>query len=168
MALHVTSTTDHRTGALQVWLACALLLTLACGRADVRPEDSTKEGLRVSIVVHPFAAADSAPAPWHPSVLADSLAIRLNRMRGLQARTLTAGDRRHADFTLRGAVGRRDGRVVITTRLHRALAEPPVWTATFLRSHASVDSLATDIATAVVEALFADLGRRAMTTGNAR
>jgi len=104
------------------------------------------------------------PPEWIPQVFAESLAVRLAAVKGLAAHvsngTAGSGD----DFWLGGEVTMRDNRLVITTRLRHADGQDPVWTATFWRSVGPIHNLVQDVSSAVVEAVYADLARRALRT----
>jgi TolB-like protein len=60
----------------------------------------------------------------------------------------------YSEFTVRGDVTARDGRLVIATRLYRHPDERAVWTATFWRSDEITSDQVDDIAGAVAEAVY--------------
>jgi hypothetical protein len=108
------------------------------------------EGLQVSLTVEPFEASDSVPATWSAASFADSLAAQLSLIRGIHATTQSA----RTNYVLRGHVTMKDGRLILATRLGRDGARDTVWTATFWRNAAAGNTVLTDVAQAVAEAVF--------------
>ncbi len=99
---------------------------------------------------------------------ADSLAARLGRMPGLTVRPAGGRFGPHSEFTVRGDVTARDGRLVVAARLFRRPSGDAVWTATFWRTDSLTSDLVSDLGAAVAEAVYGQLARSAMTTTGER
>ena len=156
-----TSGVDHHRRPLPKPALAAAAMVLIVFVAGVtwtlkglnRPEPAAlAEGLRVSLAVEPFEVGDSVPAEWSAASFADSLAAQLSLIRGINAATHSS----NARYVLRGHVTMKDGRLILATRLGRDGARDTVWTATFWRSATSGNTVLTDLAQAVAEAVFTE------------
>lgn len=138
-----------------VMVAIGITLVAAVGwivnetMGRVEPAAAT-EGLHVSLTVEPFETSDSVPAFWNAASFADSLATQLSLIRGIRATTQSA----RTNYVLHGHVTMKDGRLILATRLGHHGARDTVWTATFWRSATASNTVLTDLAQAVAEAMF--------------
>jgi TolB-like protein len=157
-------TRTHLIAGAALVVAGAALLAGLRGRWASAPERSpaTSSGMAASLTVEPFAASD-APRGWSSAALAESLAARLARAPGLAVRTAGGSFGPHADFRVRGEVTGQDGRLVIAARLYRDGERDALWTATFWRGDSLTSDLVSDLAGAVVEAVYGALARRMVT-----
>jgi TolB-like protein len=151
-------------GGIVVVLVVAMLAVLLPRRirSDSGQRQVSQSGLTASISIEPFATPDSVLVSWNATAFAEALATQLANVRWLRARV--AGTGPTADFTLRGDVARRDGRLVITARLARSGdAISTVWSATYWRGDNPGVTLAEDIAAGVAEAVASELVRLDLT-----
>lgn len=75
----------------------------------------------------------------------------------------STGEPGGVDFTVRGEIAARDGRLVIATRLHQSGGDEILWTATFWRKDSIDSGLVSDLATGLAEAIYGQLAREAVT-----
>lgn len=156
-----------RSGATQPNRLVVVLLMCVIGaavwiRRDPLTLSTSTTRARATLAIEPFKVLDSQHIEWKPGPFADSLATRLAGVEGLMIKVATA-DQRPAEFTLRGDVAVRDGRLVVSTRLTHSGEQVPVWSGTFWRSRNSLENFVDDVAAGVAEALYADIVRRELT-----
>lgn len=122
--------------------------------------------LRTTIIVEPFVLGDSSPPGWNAAAFKDTLSTRLAQQPGwavlLESRESWTGGTMAAQYTMRGMVAQRDGRLVLSASLWRAGEERPMWTSTFWRGAEQMGSLAEELAIAATEAVHAETERRAV------
>jgi hypothetical protein len=145
-------------GAAVIVVLAALLAMSMKEPSEPRTAVAADNGLTISLAVEPFEVGDSVPGTWDSTAFADSLASRLSMVRGIQATSQT-GDAR---FVLRGNVAMKEGRLILATRLGREGKRDTVWTATFWRSASSGNSVLSDLAAAVAEAVFSETTRETL------
>ena len=145
-------------GAAVIVVLAALLAMSMKDPSEPRTAVAADNGLTISLAVEPFEVGDSVPGTWDSTAFADSLASRLSMVRGIQATSQT-GDAR---FVLRGNVAMKEGRLILATRLGHEGKRDTVWTATFWRSASSGNSVLSDLAAAVAEAVFSETTRETL------
>jgi hypothetical protein len=153
-------------------IAGAALLALGAGlvllwRGREGSPAAPVAGIAAALGVEPFAASGAPPA-WPAALFADSLVAHLGRAPGLTLRHAGGAFGTDSDFTLRGEVSARDGRLVITASLSRGGERDAFWTATFWRDPTLTIDLVNDLAGAVVEAVYGELARTAVTDKGGR
>lgn len=151
-----------------VVLAAVIMAATAWGRRTAAVPSSPSPGLTATLAVEAFHVGDPAPRSWTSDVFAESLAARLARMPGLTVRVGSSSFGSHTEFTVRGDVTARDGRLVIAARLYRNTERDAVWTATFWRTDSLTSDLVGDLAGGVAEAIYGQLARDAVTTTGER
>jgi TolB-like protein len=155
----VTRTARFLAGAgAAVALGASVVAVLT--RASDGPRQRPLDTALVTLAIEPFRLLEPAPQGWMADEFAESLATRLNHMPGLDVRLAAAGATGTVDFTLRGDVTAREGRIVIETRLYEAQGGTAVWTATYWRGEPVPLSLVSDVAGGAAEALYGQLPRR--------
>lgn len=151
-----------------VVLATAIVAATIWGRRTAAVPSGPTSGLTATLTVEPFDTGDPAPRYWTSAAFAESLAARLSRMPGLTVRVGGSSFGSHTEFTVRGDVTARDGRLVIAARLYRDTGRDAVWTSTFWRNDALTSDLVGDLAGGVAEAVYGHLARNAVTTTGER
>lgn len=151
-----------------VVLAAAIVAATILGRRTAAVASGPTSGLTATLAVEAFHTGDPAPRSWTSAAFAESLAARLARMPGLTVRVGGSSFGFLSEFTVRGYVTARDGRLVIAARLYRDSQQDAVWTATFWRDDAPDPNIVNDLAADVAEALYGQLARRAVTSTEGR
>lgn len=123
---------------------------------------SSSPRLTATLAVEAFRVGDPAPLHWGSAAFAESLGARLARMPGLTVRLAGGSFGLRSQFTVRGDVTARDGRLVIAARLYGNTDRDAVWSATFWRSDSMTSDLVGDVAGGVAEAIFGQLARAAV------
>lgn len=149
-------------------LAAVIMAATAWGRRTAAVPSGLTSGLTATLAVEPFHTGDPAPRYWTSAAFAESLAARLTRMPGLTVRVGGSSFGSHTEFTVRGDVAARDGRLVIAARLYRDKEKDAVWTSTFWRADALTSNLVGDLAGGVAEAICGQIARSAVTTTRER
>lgn len=111
------------------------------------------------VLVMPFQP-DSDSRAGKGRAVAESLVVRLGKVAGLDVRLDTQEDG-SADFTIRGEIASRDGRLVVATRLHPQNTKDVLWTATFWRRDLVDSALVSDLTTGLAEAIYGQIAREA-------
>ncbi len=151
-------------GVVLLVVSTIILVATVSGRrmAIANPPSST--GPLTTLMVEEFHTGDPAPRVWTAAAFAESLAARLARMPGLTVRVGGGSFGSETEFTVRGDVTAREGRLVIAARLYRVPGRDAVWTATFWRADSLTSDLVGDLAGGVAEAVYGALARSAVTT----
>ena len=152
-------------GAALAVLAVAIVLATAWGRRSAAAVSTSTSGLTATLSVEAFDVGDPPPRSWTSAAFAESLVARLALMPGLTVRVGGASFGSATEFTVRGDVTARDGRLVIAARLYLNTQRDAVWTATFWRADSLTSDLVGDLAGGVAEAIYGQLARTAVTAG---
>ena len=149
-------------------LAALVAAASAWGRRTTAAPNPSNS-LTITLAVEAFRTTNSDSRSRVSTVFADSLSARLARLPGLTVRPPGGTFGPHTDFTVRGDVAARDGRLVIAARLYRRDGgKDAVWTATFWRSDSLTSGLVSDVAAAIAEATYGQLARDTTTTTGER
>jgi len=162
----MTTTLKVALGAGAGLLVLSAIIGVATdwGRQRSTPEPRAGSGPTTTLAVEAFHTGNPAPRSWTSAAFAESLAARLARMPGLTVRVGGGSFGSATEFSVRGDVTARDGRLVIAARLYRVPGRDAVWTATFWRTDSLTSDLVGDLAGGVAEAVYGALARSAVTT----
>jgi hypothetical protein len=156
-------------------LAGAVLFAMAGGDRIARPARGGRETLAPPVVALVWRSVGPEVDPWSGAGL-EELVRRALAAEGVAVRptwdtrdTAPAADvkalaslgrRLDVAYTLGGTVGRHDRRSEIGMQLVRVRDGSPVWSSTFWRDQADLESLPSELAAAVGEVLKTEMRRR--------
>lgn len=109
------------------------------------------DGANIRVLVVPFTIAGTPPG-WSGDSLAAALAERLAAVSKVQS-MVSSGREAGADYVIEGDVWGEEFRFTVAVRVRRAGSRAALWSATFWRENLTDSTLATDLASAVVDAV---------------
>lgn len=140
---------------------CLMLTLWGCAPGSERRATGAPDA-PVSVAIETFSIRDSVPPGWSVDAFADSLEARLSQAAGVRPSrpSLLGGD---ADITLRGDIGARPARVIVSAELRRRGESAPFWSSSYWRDADSLSQAVEAVAGGVAEAVAADQARRRIT-----
>lgn len=148
--------------AALVLLGTGIVATMTRGHRTARAAAGSPSGLRTTLVIESLLTPESATIAGTQRSFAESLAVHLERLPGLEVRVATGQSGTGTGFILHLNNELQGQRFVIASRLYEAGKQPPIWTATFWRDRGGDSSFVNDLAAEVAEALYGHLARRSV------